>query len=74
MTQRAAGTSLAEMAKAEGVSTDELLAEATRIETAELDAAVEAGAMTAAQRTQILSGLQARLEAAGTETGAASSS
>ncbi len=74
MTQRAAGTSLAEMAKAEGVSTDELLAEATRIETAELDAAVEAGAMTAAQRTQILSGLQARLEAAGTETGAASPS
>ena len=70
MTQRAAGKSFAEIAKAEGVSTDELLAEATRIETAELDAAVKAGAMTAAERTQELAGLQARLKAAVTETGA----
>ena len=70
MAQRAAGKSFAEIAKAEGVGTDELLAETTRIETAELDAAVKAGAMTAAERTQELSGLQARLEAAVTETGA----
>jgi hypothetical protein len=68
MTQRAAGTSFAEIAKAEGVGTDELLAEATRIETAELDAAVKAGQMTAAERTQELSGLQARLKEALTET------
>ncbi len=70
MAQRAAGKSFAEIAEAEGVSTDELLAEATRIETAELDAAVEAGTMTSAERTQELSGLQARLEAAVNETGA----
>jgi uncharacterized protein (DUF433 family) len=70
MTQRAAGKSFAEIAKAEGVSTDELLAEATRIETAELDAAVKAGTMTSAERTQELSGLQARLEAAVIATGA----
>jgi hypothetical protein len=70
MTRRAAGTSFAEIAKAEGVSTEDLLAEATRIETAELDAAVKAGTMTSAERTQELSGLQARLEAAVTETGA----
>ncbi len=70
MAQRAAGKSFAEIAEAEGVGTDELLAESTRIETAELDAAVEAGAMTAAERTQELSGLQARLEAAVSETGA----
>jgi hypothetical protein len=70
MTQRAAGKSFAQIAKAEGVATDELLAEATRIETAELDAAVKAGTLTAAERTQELSGLQARLEAAVTQTGA----
>ena len=44
MTARAGGKSFAEIAKANGVSTDELLAEATKIETAELDAAVKAGA------------------------------
>jgi hypothetical protein len=66
--QRAAGTSYAEIAKAEGVSTDDLLAETTRIETAELDAAVKAGQMTAAERTQVLSGLQAHLKEELTET------
>ena len=70
MAERAAGKSFAEIAEAAGVGTDELLAEATRIETAELDAAVEAGAMTAAERTQMLSGLAARLEDALSETGA----
>jgi hypothetical protein len=70
MSQRAAGKSYAEIAKAYSVSTDELLAEATSIETSELDAAVKAGSMTAAERTQELSGLQERLQAALTETGA----
>ena len=69
MTARASGKSFAEIAKANGVGTDELLAETTRIETAELDAAVKAGQMTAAERTQELSGLQARLKAELTETG-----
>jgi hypothetical protein len=68
MQQRASGKSYSEIAKAYGVDTTRLLAEATRIETAELDAAVKAGQMTAAERTQELSGLQARLKAALTET------
>ena len=69
MTARASGKSFAEIAKTNGVGTDELLAETTRIETAELDAAVQAGQMTAAERTQELSGLQSRLKAELTETG-----
>ena len=52
MQQRAAGKSFAQIAKAYGVSTDELLAERVRIEKAELDAAVEAGTLTEAQRTR----------------------
>ena len=44
MAKRAAGKSFAaDRQGPEGVSTDDLLAEATRIETAELDAAVKAG-------------------------------
>ena len=68
MAQRAAGKSFAAIAKVEGVATDELLAAATKIGTAELDAAVKAGQMTAAERTQVLSGLQAHLEEELTET------
>jgi len=68
MAQRAAGTSFAAIAQAKGISTQALLAEATRIETAELDAAVKAGYMTAAERTQILAGLQAHLKEELTET------
>jgi hypothetical protein len=68
MTERATGRSFAEIAKAEGVGTDELLAEATRTETAELDAAVKAGTMTGTERTQALSGLQAHLKEELTET------
>jgi len=68
MAKRAAGTSFADIAKDEGVSTDDLLGEATRIETAELDGAVEAGWMTEAQRTQELSTLQAHLKEELTET------
>ena len=62
MAQHESGKSFAEIAKAEGVGTDELLAEATAIEKAELDAAVKAGKLTAAQRTEVLSGLQAQLK------------
>ena len=68
MQQRAAGKSFAAIAKSYGVSESALLAEATKIETAELDAAVKAGQLTEAQRTEILSGLQARLEEELTET------
>ena len=68
MAQRASGTSFAAIAASKGISTQALLAEATRIETAELDAAVEAGQLTDAQRTQILAGLQARLKEELTET------
>lgn len=68
MTQRAAGTSFASIAQAKGISTEALLAEATKLETAELDAAVKAGYMTAAERTQILAGLQAHLQEELTET------
>ncbi len=67
-TQREAGKSYAAIAKAAGVSTDKVIAETTKIETAELDAAVKAGTMTAAQRTQILSGMKANLEQAMTDT------
>jgi uncharacterized protein (DUF433 family) len=62
MEQRAAGTSFAEIAKSYGVSEADLIAAATRIETAELEAAVKAGQITEAQKTEILSGLQAHLE------------
>ena len=68
MAQRASGTSFADIAKAEGISTQELLAEVTRIETAELDAAVKAGTVTDAQRTEILAGMQAHLQEELTET------
>lgn len=68
MAQRASGTSFAAIAAAKGISTQALLAEATRIETAELDAAVKAGQLTDAQRTQILAGLQAHLQEELSET------
>jgi len=68
MQQRAAGKSFAETAKAYGVSEADLLAKATAIETAELDAAVKAGQITAAQKTEILAGLQAHLKEELTET------
>jgi hypothetical protein len=68
MQQRDAGKSFAELAKSYGVSETDLLAEATKIETAELDAAVKAGQLTDAQRTEILSGLPAHLKLELTET------
>ena len=61
MAQHESGKTFAQIAKAEGVATDELLARATAIEKAELNAAVKAGTLTDAQRTEILSGLQAHL-------------
>ena len=69
MAQRDAGTSFADIAKAEGVDTARLVAEAVAIEKAELDAAIDAGTITDAQRTQELSGLQARFEQELTQTG-----
>jgi uncharacterized protein (DUF433 family) len=66
--QHDSGATFAQLAKTYGVSTDELLAKATAIEKAELDAAVKAGTLTDAQRTQLLSGLQAHLKAELTET------
>lgn len=68
MQQREAGKTFKQIAKAYGVSTDELLAETVKIEKAELDAAVKAGTLTDAQRSEILSGLQAHLEEELTET------
>ena len=68
--QRAAGTSIVAIATSYGVSEEQLLAEVTKLETAELDAAVKAGQITDAQRAQILSGLQAELKAELTETDA----
>ena len=67
-TQREAGKSFAEIAKAKGVSVDALIAETVKIETAELDAEVKAGTMTAAQKTQILSDIETRLKSAVTGT------
>ena len=69
MAERDAGKSFADIAEAEGVDTAELVAQAVAIERAELDAAVKAGTMTDAQRTQELSGLQARFQQELTETG-----
>lgn len=68
--ERAAGTSFAALAQSYGVGESDLIAEATKIETAELDAAVQAGQITAAQRTQYLAGLQERLETAAASTDA----
>ena len=62
MAQHESGKTFAQIAKAEGVATDELLARATAIEKAELSAAVKAGTLTDAQRTEILTGLQAHLK------------
>ncbi len=66
--QREAGKSFADIAKAKGVSTDALIAETVKIETAELDAEVKAGTMTAAQRTAVLSDIETRLKSAVTST------
>jgi hypothetical protein len=56
------GKSLADVAKAQGKTTDGLKAALKAAETAQLDAAVKAGRLTDAQRTQIESGLDQRLD------------
>ena len=63
MQQRAAGTSFLEIAKAKGITEAQVIAEVTKIETAELDAAVKAGQITEAQRTQYLAALPASIKA-----------
>ncbi len=68
MQQRAAGTSFLEIAKAKGITEAQVIAEVTKIETAELDAAVKAGQITEAQRTQYLSALPASIKQALTDT------
>ncbi len=68
MDKRAAGTSFAAQAKAAGISEDELIAKATALVKADLDAAVKDGRMTAAQRTEALKNLKAHLTEELTET------
>jgi hypothetical protein len=67
--QRAAGKSYAAIAKANGVSTDALIAETVKIENGELAAEVKAGTMAAAERTTILSTIKANLTKMVAETG-----
>ena len=69
MEQRAAGKSFKQIAEAEGIDTARLVADAVAIEKAELDAAVKAGTLTDAQRTEIEAGLQDRFQQELTETG-----
>jgi urease accessory protein UreF len=57
------GTTLAQAAKDAGKSVDGLVDALVADEKKELDAAVAAGKITAAQRTQILDGLEARVTA-----------
>ena len=66
--QRAAGTSYLAIAGAKGITEAQIIAEVTKLETADLDAAVKAGQITAAQRAQHLSALQASLKQALTDT------
>ncbi len=68
MEKRAAGTSFAAQAKAAGVTDAELIAKATALVKADLDAAVKDGRMTAAQRTAELKTLKAHLTEELTET------
>ena len=68
MDKRAAGTSFSAQAKAAGVSSAALIAKATEMVKADLDAAVKAGTMTAAQRTAELKTLKAHLTEELTET------
>ncbi len=68
MTKRAAGTSFAAQAKTAGVSNDQLIAKATALVKADLDAAVKAGTVSAAQRTAELKTLKAHLTEELTET------
>jgi hypothetical protein len=57
------GDTLAEVAKAEGKSVDGLVAALVAAEKKELDAAVAAGRLTAAERTAMLANLESRIQA-----------
>jgi hypothetical protein len=70
MQQRAAGTSFLEIAKAKGITEAQVIAAVTKLETAELDAAVKSGEITEAQRTQYLAALPASIKQALTDTSA----
>jgi hypothetical protein len=69
--RRDAGKSYAAIAASKNLTTDALVAETVKIETAECDAQVKAGTMTEAEKTQVLTGIEARLktEIASTEIG-----
>jgi hypothetical protein len=67
-TQLAAGKSLSAIAVANGKTADGLKAALTTAATADLDAAVTAGRLTAAQETTILANLPARLDQEISET------
>ena len=60
-TQLAAGTSLADVAKAKGKTVDGLTQAIVKAETAKLDAAVKAGRITSDQEKQILAQLELRI-------------
>ncbi len=62
-TQLEAGKTLADVAKAQDKTVDGLVAALVADEKKELDAAVAAGRLTAAQRDQMLTGVQARVTA-----------
>jgi hypothetical protein len=62
-TRLESGETLAEAAKAEGKTVDGLVDALVADEKKELDAAVAAGRITAAQRTHILAGLEDRITA-----------
>lgn len=69
-TKRAAGTSYAAIAKAEGVSTDKLVDATVEIESDELDAAVKAGTITSDEKATVLKDIESRVKTAIESTGA----
>lgn len=68
MTQRQAGKSYADIAKAKDVSSDEVVAQALKDATVMYDAMVKIGRMTADQEKQALADLKTRLESEVTST------
>jgi hypothetical protein len=63
-TERLAGKSLAQIAQANGVSEDVLIAEVMKDRKAALDARLKAGTLTQAQADQMLANMQASVKAA----------
>jgi uncharacterized protein (DUF433 family) len=59
--KRAAGASFADIAKAKGVTADEIVAQALAVRKVELDNAVKAGKITQAQEDQMLARMKDRL-------------